>query len=147
MVEVMAKKTATSIDVTDDQQLCAEIERLDDLKWSLMVDRKVRKANKISDQLYELERHIPSLPDKGRRILMQLAASSKEELRAVAAWHLIPIERKTAKKLLTDLVKNASNVHIKITSEITLEELNAGRVDYYSTMNLSLDGKRLRLRA
>ena len=108
-----------------------------------MVDRKVSKANKISDQLFELERCIPGLPDKGRRILMRLAASPKEELRFVAASHLIPIEPKAARKMLADLAKNASNVHIKITSRVTLEELDAGRVDYYGTMKLSPDGKRL----
>ena len=139
----MTKKIETSIDVTVDQKLYAEIERLEDLRWSLMVDRKVSKANKISDQLFELERCIPSLPDKGRRLLMQLASSPKEELRYVGASHLIPLEPKTAKKMLADLAKNASNVHIKITSRVTLEELNAGRVDYYRTMNLTPDGKRL----
>lgn len=143
MVEVMAKKTVTTIDVTDDQQLYAEIERLEDMKWALMVDRKVSKANKISDQLFELERCIPGLPDKGRRLLMQLASSPKEELRFIAASHLIPIELKTARKLLADLAKNASNVHIKITSWATLKELDAGRVDYYDMMKLSPDGKRL----
>ena len=138
----MAKKIILSIDVTDDQQLCAEIVRLTDMKWSLIVDRKVSKANKISDQLFELERYIPGLPDKGRRILMNLAESDKEELRQLAAWHLIPINLKAARKILADLTKNASNVHIKITSRVTLEELDAGRVNYYGTLNLSPDGKR-----
>jgi hypothetical protein len=140
---MMAKKINIPIDVTDDQQLCAEIERLTDLKWLLMVERNVSKANKISDQLFELERHIPGLPDKGRRILMKLAGSPQEELRQVAGWHLIPINLKIARKILADLTKNASNVHIKITSRVTLEELNAGRVDYYGSMNLSPNGKRL----
>ena len=135
----MAKKAAALIDVTDDQQLYAEIERLTDLKWLLMVDRKVSKANKISDQLFELERCISGLPDKGHRILMQLAESPKEELRFVAASHLIPIELKTARKMLADLAKNASNVYIKITSRVTLEELDAGRLDYYGTMNLPIN--------
>lgn len=142
----MARKPATSIDVTDDQQLYAEIERLEDLKWSLMVDRKVSKANKISDQLFELERHIPSLPDKGRRLLMRMAASPKEELRLVAAWHLLPLEPWTAWKMLADLDKYASNVHIKITSGVTLDELKAGRIDYYGTQNLPQDGTQRRFR-
>jgi hypothetical protein len=140
---MMAKKITMAIDVTDDQQLSAEIERLTDLKWSLIVDRKVSKANKISDQLFELERCIAGLPDKGRRILMRLAESPKEELRQIAAWHLVPINLKVARKILADLTKNASNVHIKITSRVTLEELDSGRVDYYGTLNLSPDGKRL----
>ena len=135
----MAKKTAALIDVTDDQQLYAEIERLTDLKWLLMVDRKVSKANKISDQLFELERCIPGLPDKGRRILMQLAASSKEELRLIAAWHLIPLQPATAEKMLADLAKNASNVHIAITADTTLDEWKAGRLDYNRVMNLPVN--------
>jgi hypothetical protein len=139
----MANRLAPSIDVNDDQQLYAEIERLEDLKWSLMVDHKVSKANKISDKVFELERCIPGLPDKGRRLLMQMAASPKEELRAVAAWHLIPSEPKTARKMLTELAKIASNVHISRTTGVTLDELKAGRVDYYGTMNLTPDGKRL----
>lgn len=139
----MAKKTASLININDDQQLYAEIERLTELRWSLMVDRKVSKANKISDQLFELQRCIPGLPDKGQRILDQMAASPKEELRELAAWNLIPLQPKTAKKMLVDLAKNASNVHIKITADTTLDEWKAGRVDYFNTMNLSSDGKRL----
>lgn len=136
-------KKVVPVDLTDDKQLYAEIERLEDLKWSLMVDRKVSKANKISDQLFELERRIPGLPDKGRQLLMQLAESPKEELRFIAASHLIPIELKTARKMLSNLAKTASNVHIKITARVTLEELDAGRADYFGTMNLSSDGKLL----
>lgn len=139
----MATKTATPIDVTNDHQLLAEIERLTELKWSLMVDRKVSKANKISVQLFELERCIPGLPDNGRWLLMQLAKSPKEELRFIAANHLVPLDLKTAKNMLSDLAKNASNVHISITAGVILEEINVGRVDYFRAMNLSPDGKRL----
>jgi hypothetical protein len=131
-------------DAFDDQQLYAEIEKLTDLKWLLMVDRKVSKANKISDQLFELERCIPGLPDKGSRILGRLALSPKEELRLIAAFHLIPLSLKAARKMLAVLAKKANNVHIKITARVALEELDAGRVDYYRSMNLSPEGKRLK---
>jgi len=137
----MAKKITAPIDVNDDQQLYAEIERLTELRWSLMVDRKVSKANKISDQLFQLQRCILGLPDKGQRILAQMADSPKEELRELAAWNLIPLQPKTARKMLSDLAKNASNVHIKITARVTLDELVAGRIDYYRAMNLTPDGK------
>jgi hypothetical protein len=140
MVEKL-KKIAAHLDINDDQHLFSEIERLTDLKWSLMVDRKVSKANKISDQLFQLERQIAGLPDKGRRILEQLANSQKEELRYIAASHFIPLKPKTARKMLADLAKNANNVHIKITARVTLEELDADRVDYYGVMNLSSVGK------
>jgi hypothetical protein len=140
-VEIMAKKITSSIDVTDEDQLFAEIARLEDLRWSLMVDKKVSKANKISDQLFELERRIPGLPDKGLRLLMQLAASPKEELRLIAANHLIPLNPSLAKKLLKDLDKNASNVFIRIIADTTLSEWKKGRIDYYGTMELTPDGK------
>jgi len=132
----MAKKTAALIDMTDESQLMAEIIRLVDLRWSLMVDSKVTKANKVSDELFELERRIPSLPDKGRRMLMQLAESPKEELRIKAAVHLIPLQPSIAKKLLTDLAKNAQNVFIGIEADTTLEEWKAGRLDYDRVMGL-----------
>jgi hypothetical protein len=143
MVKVMTKKIVTSIVVNDEKQLLDEIVKLVDLRWSLMVDRKVTKANKISDQLYKLERHIPSLPDKGRRLLMQLAESPKEELRIKAAFHLIPLEPAIAKKLLEELAENARNAFIGIEADTTLGEWKKGRLDYYCIMNLSADGKRL----
>jgi uncharacterized protein YjeT (DUF2065 family) len=128
VVEVMAKKTAPRIDYTDENHLMAELERLIRLRWSLMVDRKVTKANKVSDELFELEQRIPELPDKGRRMLLTLAQSPEEELRMVAADNLISLEPKTAKKLLSDLAKNASNVFIGIQAETTLDEWKAGRL-------------------
>jgi hypothetical protein len=140
-VEILKKNPAAHIDVTDDQQLYAEIERLTDLKWMLMVDRRVSKANNIGYQLFELERNIPGLPDKGRRILQLLADSPKEELQFIAASHLIPLELKRARKMLSALAKNARNVHIKIVARVTLQELDAGRVDYYGSFNLSPDGR------
>ena len=124
----MAKRDASYIDYADENQIMAELVRLVRLRWSLMVDRKVSKANKISDQLYELERHISSLPDKGRRMLLTLAESPEEELRMVAADNLIPLEPKTAKKLLSELATNASNVFIGIQAETTLDEWKAGRL-------------------
>jgi hypothetical protein len=139
----MVKKVTAHFDLNDEKQLLEEICRLVDLRWSLMVDRKIGKANKISDKLFQLERRIPGLPDRGLRILTQLSESPEEELREVAAWHLLPIQPKKAKKMLADLAKNASNVHIKITSRVTLEELEAGRVNYYEAMNLSPDGRLL----
>jgi hypothetical protein len=132
----MAKSPASNIDLGDENQLHNEIVRLNDLKWSLMVDRKVRKANQISDKLFELERHIPSLPDEGLRLLQRLAQSPECELRFIAANHLIPLEPKAAKMMLADLAENASNVHIQITAWSLLEELNAGRIDYYKIMKL-----------
>jgi hypothetical protein len=137
----MAKKANPLINLTDENQLMAEIVRLIDLRWSLMVDRKVSKANKISDQLFELERQIPGLPDKGLRLLMQLAASPKDEVRIKAAWHLIPLDPSLAKKMLKDIEKNAINVFIRIEAETTLDEWKKGRIDYYGTMNLTPHGK------
>ena len=128
MVEVMAKRSTPHIDYTDENQLMAEIVRLVQLRWTLMVDRKVSMANKVSDELFELDLRILDLPDKGRRMLLKLAESPEEELRMVAADNLISLEPKTAKKLLSELAKNASNVFIGIQAETTLTEWKAGRL-------------------
>lgn len=138
----MVKRPVVRIDFGDESQLLAEIIRLDELRWSLLAERKVRKSNKVGDQLFELERHIPSLPDKGRRLLMRLADSPKEELRIKAAFHLVPLQLEIARNLLVDLAKNARNVHVKIEARTTLEELNAGRIDYNRIMNLPIDDRR-----
>jgi hypothetical protein len=133
---VKVKNSIAHTDFVEEGQLYNEIVRLNDMKWSLMVDRKIRKANIISDELFEVERKIPSLPDKGLRLLQRLAQSPECELRLIAAWHLIPLEPKAARMMLADLAENASNVHIQITADTTVQELNAGRVDYYKTMEI-----------
>lgn len=139
----MTKKTIANVDVKNDEELLREVEKLVELKWSLLVEGKTNKANKVSDVLFELERCIYGLPDRGKRILSVLAASPKEEYQLLAAWHLIPIEPDCAKKLLSKLSVSAKNVHIQIIADTTLEEWISGRLDYFLTMQLSPDGTRL----
>jgi hypothetical protein len=122
------QKNNARIDDADESKLIAELSRLVRLRWLLMVDRKVNKANKVSDELFDLLQRVVNLPDKGRLMMLTLAQSPEEEIRMVAADHLIPLEPKIAKALLLDLGKNASNVFIGIQAETTLNEWKAGRL-------------------
>lgn len=120
----------------EEMYLLEEILRLVAVRYDLLAERKVKKANKVSGQLFELERQLTKLPDGGAKILLKMAESDKDEIRIKAAFHLIPIRPNLAENLLIDLVQNTENVPVKIEARATLEEWNAGRLNYRQIMNL-----------
>lgn len=120
----------------EEMHLLEEILRLVGVRYELLAERKVKKANKVSEQLFELERQLTKLPDGGAKILLKMAESDKDEIKIKAAFHLIPIRPNLAKNLLIDLVQNTENVPVKIEARTTLEEWNAGRLNYRQIMNL-----------
>lgn len=120
----------------DEMHLLDEIMRLVGVRYEFLAEGKVKRANKVSELLFELERQFASLPDGGVRILLKMADSDKDEIRIKAAFHLIPLRPNLAKKLLVDIIHNTENVPVKIEARTTLEEWTAGRLNYRQIMDL-----------
>lgn len=95
----------------------------------LLVQRNIRAANKTFDKLYKsCARTMRSLPDEGESILKVLVQHEHPEVRAEAAYLLLPIDEKLAIRTLKVLASSAIP-WVSSSSGTTMAEWKAGRLD------------------
>ena len=94
-------------------------------KYSELGDSK--KTNKSYDEIMSSLADINNLPDNGKQYLSELVDDENDYVVCWAATHLIPMDKKLAKRTLKRLTKGKPGI-VRFDAKMVLEEWKAGRL-------------------
>jgi hypothetical protein len=127
MVEVMVRKLASGPS-TEEELFNAFVEHATAHRDSF-VEGNIKASNRAHDKLIKVAVEFRQIPDRGEHMLRELIRSSNESVRGWAAYFMLTLDEKLAVKTMRDIAKTTQSASVKITSETTLEEWRAGRLD------------------
>lgn len=98
------------------------------LQFDQMQLLKAGEANKTYDKIYKLSVQIRKLSDRGEKLLRGLIGHAHPNVRATAAYLMLPLDSRLALNVFNELSK-CGIIWLAIDAEMCIKEWKAGRLD------------------